>query len=83
MKMMGTSGYTENLAKTRARTMIVYDAMMPVAAVPDSVLISTANKIREQAQCNGDQAINKVASGFVFLELTEAENAFAIKEGCF
>lgn len=46
-------------------TMIIFIAMVLVAAVAASVLISTANQVREQAQTTGDQAINSVASGFV------------------
>ena len=46
-------------------TMIIFIAMVLVAAVAASVLISTANQVREQAQSTGDQAINNVASGFV------------------
>lgn len=46
-------------------TMIIFIAMVLVAAVAASVLISTANTVREQAQSTGDQAINNVASGFI------------------
>jgi flagellin FlaB len=46
-------------------TMIVFIAMVLVAAVAASVLISTANTVREQAQSTGDQAINNVATGFI------------------
>lgn len=46
-------------------TMIIFIAMVLVAAVAASVLISTANTVREQAQSTGDQAINNVASGFM------------------
>jgi archaeal flagellin FlaB len=46
-------------------TMIIFIAMVLVAAVAASVLISTANTVREQAQATGEQAINNVASGFV------------------
>ncbi|NLI73465.1 MAG: hypothetical protein GX369_01655, partial [Euryarchaeota archaeon] len=35
------------------------------AAVAASVLIGTANQVREQAQSTGNQAINNVASGFI------------------
>ncbi len=51
-------------------TMIIFIAMVLVAAVAASVLISTANKVREQAQNTGDQAINNVASGFVVQDVT-------------
>jgi archaeal flagellin FlaB len=46
-------------------TMIIFIAMVLVAAVAASVLISTANTVREQAQSTGEQAIMNVASGFV------------------
>ncbi|OPY32564.1 MAG: Flagellin B2 precursor [Methanomassiliicoccales archaeon PtaU1.Bin124] len=46
-------------------TMIIFIAMVLVAAVAASVLISTANTVREQAQTTGEQAINNVASGFI------------------
>jgi len=46
-------------------TMIIFIAMVLVAAVAASVLISTANTVREQAQSTGTDAINNVASGFV------------------
>jgi len=46
-------------------TMIIFIAMVLVAAVAASVLISTANQVREQAQTTGEQAINNVATGFL------------------
>jgi flagellin FlaB len=51
-------------------TMIIFIAMILVAAVAASVLIGTANKVREQAQNTGNQAINNVASGFVVQDVT-------------
>ncbi|MEM2944612.1 MAG: archaellin/type IV pilin N-terminal domain-containing protein [Methanomassiliicoccales archaeon] len=46
-------------------TMIIFIAMILVAAVAASVLISTANTVREQAQSTGEDAIANVASGFI------------------
>jgi flagellin FlaB len=46
-------------------TMIIFIAMVLVAAVAASVLISVSNTVREQAQSTGDQAITNVASGFI------------------
>ncbi len=51
-------------------TMIIFIAMVLVAAVAASVLISTANTVREQAQNTGDQAITNVASGFSVQDVT-------------
>ena len=51
-------------------TMIIFIAMILVSAVAASVLIGTANKVREQAQNTGEQAINNVASGFVVQDVT-------------
>lgn len=51
-------------------TMIIFIAMVLVAAVAASVLISTANTVREQAQNTGNQAINNVASGFAVQDVT-------------
>lgn len=45
-------------------TMIIFIAMVLVAAVAASVLISTANNVREQATQTGNDAITNVASGF-------------------
>ncbi len=56
-------------------TMIIFIAMILIAAVAASVLIGTANKVREQAQNTGDQAINNVASGFVVQDVTGSVNA--------
>ena len=46
-------------------TMIIFIAMVLVAAIAASVLITTANSVREQAQSTGEQAIRNIASGFV------------------
>jgi flagellin FlaB len=56
-------------------TMIIFIAMVLVAAVAASVLISTANTVREQAQETGDQAINNVASGFIVQDVIGQVNA--------
>ncbi|MDW5562860.1 MAG: archaellin/type IV pilin N-terminal domain-containing protein [Methanomassiliicoccus sp.] len=58
-------------------TMIIFIAMVLVAAVAASVLISTANTVREQATQTGNDAINNVASGFdiKYVKGTVASNA--------
>jgi flagellin FlaB len=67
---MGLSKKFVNMKKNKRAemgvgTMIIFIAMVLVAAVAASVLISTANTVREQAQQTGDQAINGVATGFL------------------
>jgi flagellin FlaB len=70
-----TSWKKDKRAEMGVGTMIIFIAMVLVAAVAASVLISTANKVREQAQNTGDQAINNVASGFVVQDVTGTVNA--------
>ncbi len=50
-------------------TLIIFIAMILVAAVAASVLISTANSVREQAESTGSDAINNVASGFMVTDV--------------
>ena len=71
---MRTSWKKDKRAEMGVGTMIIFIAMVLVAAVAASVLISTANKVREQAQNTGDQAINNVASGFVVQDVTGTVN---------
>jgi flagellin FlaB len=56
-------------------TMIVFIAMVLVAAVAASVLISTANQVREQAQSTANQSLNNVASGFIAQDVVGTTNA--------
>ncbi|TFG56778.1 MAG: hypothetical protein E4H30_02855 [Methanomassiliicoccus sp.] len=56
-------------------TMIIFIAMVLVAAVAASVLISTANQVREQAQTTGEQAIANVATGFIVQDVVGQVNA--------
>ena len=67
---MRTSWKKDKRAEMGVGTMIIFIAMVLVAAVAASVLISTANKVREKAKNTGDQAINNVASGFVVQDVT-------------
>jgi len=58
-------------------TLIVFISMVLVAAVAASVLISTANKLQQQAQKTGDQAIQEVSTAFTVKEVngnTSTEN---------
>ncbi|MDD1771785.1 MAG: hypothetical protein LUQ09_02585 [Methanomassiliicoccales archaeon] len=56
-------------------TMIIFIAMVLVAAVAASVMISTANNVREQAQSTGDQAIDNVATGFIVQDVVGRVNS--------
>ncbi|MFW6176376.1 MAG: archaellin/type IV pilin N-terminal domain-containing protein [Thermoplasmatota archaeon] len=61
-------------------TLIVFIAMVLVAAVAASVLIDTANKLQQQAQKTGDQAIREVSTAFMvkdtFIEKNESSDEY-------
>ncbi len=51
-------------------TLIVFIALVLVAAVASSVLIDTANQLQQQAEKTGDQAISEVSSSFLVHDIT-------------
>jgi len=55
---------SDKRAEMGVGTMIIFIAMVLVAAVAASVIISTANSVREQAQSTGSDAVNNIATGF-------------------
>lgn len=55
---------SDKRAEMGVGTMIIFIAMVLVAAVAASVIISTANSVREQAESTGSDAVNNIASGF-------------------
>lgn len=69
--------HKDKRAEMGVGTMIIFIAMVLVAAVAASVLISTANTVREQATQTGNDAISEVASGFniKYVKGTVTENA--------
>jgi archaeal flagellin FlaB len=66
---------SDERAEMGVGTMIIFIAMVLVAAVAASVMISTANNVREQAQSTGDQAIDNVATGFIVQDVVGRVNS--------
>jgi flagellin FlaB len=57
--------------------MIIFIAMVLVAAVAAAVIINTANSVREQAQSTGDEAISDVSTGFEVMQSLGDRNNYA------
>jgi flagellin FlaB len=55
--------------------MILFIAAILVSAVAASVLIQTANEVREQARATGDQAVHSIATGLQAIEVVGQANA--------
>jgi flagellin FlaB len=57
--------------------MIIFIAMVLVAAVAAAVIINTANSVRQQAQSTGDEAISDVSTGFEVTQTLGDRNDYA------
>jgi hypothetical protein len=80
MKKMGTSWNKDDLFRSSIRATIAFNATEKFAAAAGPVLIGTANKTIERAQCIDDPAISSVASRFAFSAVTEADYTFIMRE---
>ena len=59
-------------------TLLIFIAMILVAAVAAGVLVQTAYKLQQQAESTGDEAIADVATGFKVLAVWGTTNASAV-----
>jgi flagellin FlaB len=58
-------------------TLLIFIAMILVAAVAAGVLVQTAYKLQQQAEATGDEALQDVATGFKVLTIWGTTNAAA------
>ena len=56
-------------------TLLIFIAMILVAAVAAGVLVQTAYKLQQQAEATGDEALQDVATGFKVLAIWGTTNA--------
>ena len=61
---------SDNLAAMGIGAMIVFIALILVAAVASAVIIQTAEKLQQNAQSTGDQAQDQMASKIMPLSLS-------------
>ena len=61
---------SDNLAAMGIGAMIVFIALILVAAVASAVIIQTAEKLQQNAQSTGDQAQDQMASKVMPLSIT-------------
>ena len=59
-------------------TLLIFIAMIIVAAVAAGVLVQTAYKLQQQAESTGDEALQDVAAGFKVLAVWGSTNSSAV-----
>ncbi|MBE0518568.1 MAG: flagellin [Thermoplasmata archaeon] len=59
-------------------TLLIFIAMIIVAAVAAGVLVQTAYKLQQQAEATGDEAVQDVAAGFKILAIWGSTNATSV-----
>lgn len=78
MKKIWKSRRLDEEGEMGVGTLLIFIAMILVAAVAASVLVQTAYKLQQQAESTGDEALAEVATGFRVLSvwgMTDAASA--------
>ncbi|HDP96562.1 MAG TPA: flagellin [Euryarchaeota archaeon] len=69
MKKVWKSRRLDEEGEMGVGTLLIFIAMILVAAVAASVLVQTAYKLQQQAESTGDEALQEVATGFRVLSV--------------